>query len=271
MGTRTYKDILRSELITRIGRNSKYSLRAFARDLGLRPSHLSQILNDKKGVSQALASQIGLKLNLPNNELQYFLDSVESIHGRHEVVRQNAMMRVHRFLNDEKCFSISLDHFSIISDWYHFALLELLKLDSYSRAPKDMARALGITEEVVMEAISRLRRVGLLESGDDLLPNSKYHGISSEVPAAAIQAYHAQILNIATAAIKKQSVTKRDFSAITVAIDKAKIPEVKAKIRKFQEDMGQYLESSDGKDSVYCLSVQFFDLLAQEDSGQNSV
>ena len=46
-----YRDILREELATRCQANSRYSLRAFARDLGVSHSYISQVLSGKLRLS----------------------------------------------------------------------------------------------------------------------------------------------------------------------------------------------------------------------------
>ena len=60
----SYQDILKAELEKRQRANARYSLRAFARDLGVSPSNLSEILQRKAGLSRIKAQEIAKKLNL---------------------------------------------------------------------------------------------------------------------------------------------------------------------------------------------------------------
>lgn len=56
--------------------NKSYSLRAFARDLGVTPQTLSLTLKNKRKMSLESASRVTKKLQLPLCEAAYFLDLV---------------------------------------------------------------------------------------------------------------------------------------------------------------------------------------------------
>jgi transcriptional regulator with XRE-family HTH domain len=59
------KQMLRTEFTQRHGRNARYSLRAFARDLGTDHATLSQILRDRRGLSSRMIHRFGERLDLP--------------------------------------------------------------------------------------------------------------------------------------------------------------------------------------------------------------
>src|ERR1700744_175480 len=50
--------ILRRELVARIERNPHYSLRAFARDLGVTHAYLSMLINGKRRLSVSVAARL---------------------------------------------------------------------------------------------------------------------------------------------------------------------------------------------------------------------
>jgi plasmid maintenance system antidote protein VapI len=47
-----FKDFINREFDLRSSKNGSYSLRAFARDLGISPQRLSHLLSGKKGISK---------------------------------------------------------------------------------------------------------------------------------------------------------------------------------------------------------------------------
>ncbi len=59
-----YRDYLQQMLADRKSGNSAYSLRAFARDLGINPATLPQVLNRKRGVSPKNAEKIVANVHL---------------------------------------------------------------------------------------------------------------------------------------------------------------------------------------------------------------
>lgn len=71
--------ILKNELTQRISRNPNYSLRAFARDLELSPSFLSEVINSRKRLSHRTATKIGQRLAFTEHELSRFLSCVEGV------------------------------------------------------------------------------------------------------------------------------------------------------------------------------------------------
>src|SRR2546430_13739191 len=63
-----YRRVLRKELESRCRTSPRYSLRAFARDLKISPSRLSEILSGKQGLSRAAAR--GIRSAEHTSELQ---------------------------------------------------------------------------------------------------------------------------------------------------------------------------------------------------------
>jgi hypothetical protein len=59
------RQVLRTEFAQRRGRNARYSLRAFARDLGTDHATLSQILRNRRGLSSQMIHRFGERLDLP--------------------------------------------------------------------------------------------------------------------------------------------------------------------------------------------------------------
>src|SRR5689334_15303008 len=89
-----FRSTLRNELAERCRRNPRYSLRAFARDLGIEPARLSDVLNEKKGFSKTLALRLASRLGFSEKETERFVESVESLHARSKTARRIATERL---------------------------------------------------------------------------------------------------------------------------------------------------------------------------------
>lgn len=89
-----YREILREQLNRRIKQNRYYSLRAFARDLQLAPSRISEVLNRKQGLSAKAAQKIANRLRLAESDSAYFIDLVVSEHARSPRDREAAKIRL---------------------------------------------------------------------------------------------------------------------------------------------------------------------------------
>lgn len=94
---RPHIEILISHLEARKTRNPSYSLRAYARDLALSVSKLSELLNLKKGLSPARAEIASKRLNLCGTEAERFKLSVAAYHSRAKSEREKFMAQLSEF------------------------------------------------------------------------------------------------------------------------------------------------------------------------------
>lgn len=275
-----YRDTLRRAFADRCARNASYSLRAFARDLGMMPSRLSEVLNRRRGLSQPVAARIAKRLSLNETETRRFLALVAAEHGRSRVVRAQARDLLAAELDpsraDHQAQVLSYETFRMISDWYHQVLIELTFLKDFVSDADWIAAKLGISRIDAELAIERLVLLKQLEWRDGSLVAVDQHTVvPGGVPSDAIKGYHRQILAKADDALTFQSLDEREFGTTIVSIRPEKIPEAKEMLRKFRGDFAQFLdEGSSGvdgvKDRVYCIAMQFF-RLDQDIQKQTSV
>ena len=90
----TYIKLLLDEFNERRKRREFYSQNAFARDLGLSPARLSQILSQKSGLSTRVAVSIAKTLGFDEKQTSLFVDSVISTHSRSLLERERARKRL---------------------------------------------------------------------------------------------------------------------------------------------------------------------------------
>lgn len=257
-----YRDILREAFQDRRARNPHYSLRAFARDLMLSPSTLSDVLNDKCGLSRASAKQIARALNYNQSETEYLCDLVDSLEARSKSDRDLAKIRLRKYTSRKSFTPQDLDRFHILSEWHHLAICELTLLESFKADPDWIASTLDVPVEQVAAAIERLVRVGLLRQtrrGLNLTDENLVFG-ESDVPSERIRQFHDQVLEKASMALYRQNVFDRDYSALTVAINTSDLPKLKRLLKKFQRDFSADAAKSDQKNALYMMSQQFFRL-----------
>jgi uncharacterized protein (TIGR02147 family) len=256
-----YKTILKEELAARCRQNPRYSLRAFARDLKLAPSRLSEILSGKQGLSRPAAEKVARALGYGQGEIERFCDLVESIHARSKKDRDNARVRLKRHALPTDVHQVQVDIFKAISDWYHFGILELTKVDDFKSDSRWIAKRLGISEFEAQLALERLTRLGLIAWKGDKLRLTHDHGsVPDDIPSESKRNFHTQILEKAKEAVLLQPNEQREFGAEIVAIDRSALPEAKRALRELQHKFCKKMDDSEVKDGLYCLAVQFFEL-----------
>ncbi len=256
----SYLDILKRELETRCAKNARYSLRAFARDLGLSPTSLSLLLNGKQGLSRQKALEISKSIGLNTNEQAWFCDYVDSKHARSRFVKLKAQENLEN-QKQTKVKSLQIEAFRIISDWYHFAILELTELEQFENSTTWIAKTLGVSQKAVELAIERLKKLELLEELNGKLKQTVgFLASPSGFPSEAIKKNHTQVLKKAEQALFTQSIEERDFSNIVLPINTDDLEWAKSKLKEMRREFMEHLEKNPKKNMVYCLAIQFFGL-----------
>jgi uncharacterized protein (TIGR02147 family) len=258
-----HREKLRSELNQRSQVNPHYSLRAFARDLGVTPSWLSEFLNGKKGLSVAQARKIVQRLDLSDNEAEVFLLSVRATHARDHRERLSAQAEVRQRLDERRDVKfVNLEIQRTVNSWYHLALLELTELEGFKSSPSWIARRLRLPLVLVKRALADLERAGLLAR-----VNGVYRATSAEtettydIPSEDIRQFHVQMLDRAKQALFDQSVFEREFSSMTFSFDMQDLPRAKTFLRQLaRQFIEEFYRPLAKKNSIYQMSLQLFRL-----------
>lgn len=260
----TYRNILEDEFEHRLKINAAYSLRAFARDLGLVPSQLSEILAFKIGISSKKALAVAANLGLNERESNLFKALVEIEHGRSQNIVENARKYIKSINYDSNFKGLSIDGFKFISDWEHFAILSAMELDDYDGSIAFIVGHLKLDTSTIEACIKRLLKLDMVDikNGQFILSGEMY-STTHDIQSTALKRFHKQHILKSLNAVDRVSVDERDITCMTMAIDKNKIKAAKAMIKKFRRDMCQFLESGK-KTDVYNLNIQLIPLQSME-------
>ncbi len=258
----SYHDLLNEEFDKRKSYNSSYSLRAYARDLGMSAPRLSQILSKKQGLSIDAARDVAQKLKLSESKTQWFTSSAGSLHARSFKERTDFRERVMTYKEEAKVFTeLQLEYFKVISDWYHFAILELSYLEDFQNDSTWMAEILGITKVEVEEAITRMKALDLIQEKDGkLIDVFKFLATPNDIPSISLKKFNTQLMKKAMEALFEQDVMEREISSNIISINKEQLPAFKEKLRDFRREFENDSAPTKNKNAVYCLSMQFFEL-----------
>jgi uncharacterized protein (TIGR02147 family) len=256
-----YRSYIENELRLRQVRNPSYSLRAFARDLDLPAPKLSNLLNGRGGISPAKANQIAQVMRLDPLEMKIFVLSVSANHSRSEAARKLAQLELEMYLQKIHWQDFHEEQFKIISEWYFFAILELMETKDFRSENRYIAKKLNLDESLVKKALKHLEELDLIKKtkSGSWAQTYKDLSVASNQPSQSIRKYHKQILNKADMALDEYPIDQRDFSSVTVAMNKKKYLDVVNKIKKFRRELvNEIVKDPSPKDCVYNLSIQFF-------------
>lgn len=254
-----YRYFFLAEYLRRNQRNPNYSWRAFARDLNITSSRITEIMKGQAGISLEKAKVFAPHLHLSLEEQDLFFDLVEMEHGRNKLLRQLAK---ERFLQRQPIKDVFSDQqFSLIAKWYYLALLSLLELPLPDHSPESIGHLLGVDTNDIREALKKLEEMNLIEMKSD-----RYSVVTTTAttahgtPSTHRREFHRQLLEKALDALDHQALEERSMTAAVMALDKSQMELAQKRIRQFRIDLMKELESCPSKNAVYCLSLNFFAL-----------
>lgn len=236
--------------------NPYYSLRAFARDIGIHPATLSQIINGKRNLPKRDCEKVLSKLNLGPKEQSLFVESL-----RNKKNTQDRSDEDHRYLLDES-------HYKIISEWEHFAVLELFNIRQFKRTNEDIAKRLNLLINRVEVVTTNLLMASLISKDKDGFFYKIHHDVktSDNLKSQALKDSHKETMQMGIQKIEDIDLEKRDFSSITIAIDPTKIEDAKILIKEFRKKINS-LSQEGNVSEVYQLAIQFYPLTHSESIG----
>jgi len=161
----SYVDLLREEFGLRAAKNRRYSLKAYARDLGLPATHLSEVFRRKRGISPAQAQRIADRLGFDAPRANYFSDLVSAHHSRSEAERTAARKRALRHAGKLPYRLLAEDRFKVIEDWFHVGTA------ASPDAPPTRVR----------KTLARLRQLGKLKAREQPLGQPEFNSIQVAV------------------------------------------------------------------------------------------
>lgn len=237
-------EILKAEYEKRSQEKPQYSIRHFAKQVGMEASTLSKYFRNKRKISQK-------SFNYLIKNLEMNLDQI--VLKEEAFIRQNDGMD----LLDEKFEKI-------LSNWFYFAILECLHLDRAESDIRWLSKTLSVDIETVRQAVHNLQELGALKEQDgkwfDNLNNVSFV-TSEDMDTVTGQQYQKQLLKLAEASIEKTPKKNKSHTGVMVAADSALVPQAKEMIRNFRRDFMQFLEqNSKNKDTVLNLQINFFPL-----------
>jgi uncharacterized protein (TIGR02147 family) len=246
----SFRLLLQAELGRRCARNPQYSLRAFAKYLDLDHATLSQLLRGKRRLTTRMITRLGTRLGFQDETLKAYC-SHEGCAGV-EASEPVNLRQIQRLTHDTA---------ALISDWYHYAILELTRLQDFKPDSRWIARVLGLTPDEVNVAVTRLIRLGLLEmvSRDCWIDKSGDSTASlANFTQTSIDRLALQVRGLMVNALKSGTATSCLHSSTTLALQRTRLPTVLDRMTRFQRELTALLKEDVACDDVFQLEISLF-------------
>lgn len=252
------KQVLKEE------KRRRMSLRSFSKKAGIKsPATLSLIVSGQRIITPEMEERLSDVLQLHGRRRKYFgtlcrltqaQKSEDSFEVKEELFRQRSIAIVE---------PIKVAHYRFLTHWYYVALYVLIGLPEFDPNPELLARKIGngVTAREIDKALKDLETLGMLIREDGKFRQGMGHVVktSEDVRNLAIQTFHRQMALLAIRSLNRP-VEDRELTSLTVAVAPEQMPSIKEKIRKFREELDQFIESGKRRKRVYQMNIQFFPL-----------
>jgi DNA-binding transcriptional regulator YhcF (GntR family) len=236
---KTFSSFLRDKFVNLKQRNPTFSLRAYARYLAVDQSYLSKVLKGDRQFSSGERLRISERLQVSPAEAE-------------------------RLLDVQPTSNLSEDQFRLISDWIHFAILELIKTKNFVPTTESMAKRLGVHTEEIKDALDRLQFLGFVSIQKEKITllrpaNTWFNSSKTNEARRLLQRKYAEM---SLQALDMVDFSERDHGSLCLAIDKAKIPMLKEYLNEVRQHLAIKFqdENPENLDEVYQITMSFFPL-----------
>ena len=218
-------------MIEKQKKNPKFSLRGFARLIGVQSSYLSMVLSGKRDLSEEKAHQIAEKLSLSSLDTKKFvtllrLEKASTASHKEQVLGELQALSP----ETETTRDLSIDDFRVISEWYHLPLQILAQLEDQAWSEEWAAKSLGITTHEVIQALERMTALEMMEwtLGKRPIITGGRVSVQSSFKNDALRKYHTQMLEKNIEALTEQEPSERFTGSMNLALDEKQLQEAKA-------------------------------------------
>lgn len=253
-----------------------YSVRAFARDLGVSPSFASQVLTGKKRFPARLVGRAVKVLDLDGDKARELKqaclpDAIKDgavAPSLSEIQQLRAQMK-------NRWSEVSRDKLKALRHWYYVALLDLTTCRGYDGTAKFIAARLGLAEPTVEVAMRELSELELLTmQNGKLVKSAREIRMGSARSLTDIRRFHSQMLDKAKQVMVEQTsdedFSRRLITGISVATTPEKIEIAKQMLSESLHEIAAFLAEGESTE-VFHLSAQLFPVcLSKSDTATGS-
>jgi uncharacterized protein (TIGR02147 family) len=244
-----------------------FSYRAFSQWVGMKaPNQLQLIVQRKRNLTSKYVGKFAGVLKLGARERKYFELLIQYDHT------SKASEKLFYYHEMGAFWKLSGHHinegqFEYFSSWFYPALRELVSSPHFRNDPEMIAKLFfeKLSGNQIYKALSQLKAWKLIKVNDqDKLCQNDAYVTSGDAPALlAIYQYHFDMLDQAKASLERDNDKERDFSALTMLINKKQRNTIKEMTATFRQQVISYLNQENIDDSsqqVYQYNIQLFPL-----------
>lgn len=242
--------ILNSEFEKRKQKNSRYSLRAFAKSLKLDPTALLRIMQEERVPTVATSLKILKALDLDQPNAAEHLQKKIAAKKKQKNLLQDAF--------DSKLFETLFEsqHLYVMAA---FRATEVPLEQIKSR----LAISCGLAEADFQKVTQDLLRIGALRETGDGFETVIKHKSTVPLPftTAKLRSLQKEFLGKAIEAVDEIAFEERDNATLTVTLSKKDLPQVKRILKEARAKINRLSEKPGATDAVYNICTAAYPII----------
>lgn len=257
-----YREFLSAFFAYKKNTRTGFSHRRFALLAGLKsPNYLQLVMHGKRNISEMVAEVVADVVGLLGPEKTYFLTLVRlenaKTHEEREEIRKTQLVAVKQIVT----VRIPQRSEQIISEWYHLLVRELVFLKNFEPTGAFISNQLNglISPEQAENSFRSLVQAGLL-SWDaakkcyvacDIVLDTGDHLLHRHL----MNRHHKETLHLWAENLADLNSIEQERGLLNIPIASEKIPELREKIRQFQDELIGWLQTEENPDRIVQLGV----------------
>jgi len=269
----TYREFIRDWSEYKKKQRPGFSYRRFSALLGLKsPNFMQLVILGERNLSDELSAKMCRVMGLKGAQRAYFMALVHFEQARSNEDKERAEKQL--LVATKKLVTNPIDKVrdQVVSEWYHMLVRELVLLPSFEPNGEYIAERLNhlITPEEAERSFRMLVQLGMIVQGldgrfrpEDVAIDTGDYIFSRD----QMEKHHGETLVTWGKNLSRLSPKEQELGLLHIPISSDKIPELRERIRKFQDEIVGWLCEETNGDRVVQLGTYMipFDGLTRSD------
>lgn len=261
-----YRLFLKESYVTLKRVDKKFSYRFLANKAGFAsPNFLKLVIDGRRNLSADSIVKIAKALKLTRKEHRFFGLLVGFNQASSPSQKDFFYQQLLEFPECCSAHELAREQYEYLTNWFYPVIQELVLVKGFKEDAEWISKKLGrtITTLQARQALMTLEKLKLLVREDDMLKPAQINVTTGDSPThVAAYHFHEQMIGRTHDALEKQTSDKREFGAITMAVDKKMIGVIKEEIRSFRKRILNIVSQDDNQhremEAVYQLNIYLF-------------
>lgn len=243
-----YRVYLRDFFMAKKSHRAGFSYRRFAALCGLKsPNYLQLVIQGERNLTPETGERVAKAIKMSAAETRYFVALLRQESAENEEKRRWAEKELYRAVKGLKTNMIQKADHAIFEDWTHLAVRELALLKDFEPTGAYVSSRLSglISADQAEKSLRFLIDHGwLVEEDGRLVPKDPVLDSGNDLFAHQLmQSFHAKVLAMWSKNIAELDSAQQELGLLNIPIPRDKIPELRQKLRQFQDEIVGWTQS----------------------------